>query len=179
MNENKYKEYLKKNYQSLLATIGVSGIIFFIVILLIRYNMKNIIIDRKELNSLQIDNTQIPQTFEMIILFVSILLILCIPLTMIKDKLIPSIFIMVFIFLAFMDLILFSIIRINGEVNIYFVVITYIFICMLMWLLRGLLKYIYNWLADKDQERNIDVAKLTFIWAVITFILNMIWLGKN
>lgn len=175
------KKKLDKNIISrLFIVLGLSGVLYCIIMMKLRKNLNLFVMDKS--NSLIFSkefNDILPSNFEMIIFAISILIIFCIPLINANKSLIQTLITMSWITLFILDLVLFSQLIITGRISKELIVVTYLFIIISVWILVDIFKLIYNWLINSNKkEKQIDVAKITFVWAVITFVLNLIWLGR-
>lgn len=61
---------------------------------------------------------------------------------------------------------------VQGKIPTLYLVILWISCSYILWLLFDVLKLIYNWVRIDGKT---DVVKLTFIWAILTFILAKVW----
>jgi len=65
----------------------------------------------------------------------------------------------------------------QGRVFSTFILVVWISSVYMTWFCIGVMKIIYGWIKiDKEEKNQFDVAKLTFIWAIIAFLLG--WIMK-
>ena len=56
-----------------------------------------------------------------------------------------------------------------------FSIVLLISMVILMYILINVFRNIYNWLKiDKSKDKQIDVAKLTFVWGIIIFLYSLL-----
>ncbi len=55
-----------------------------------------------------------------------------------------------------------------------FEIFSWIFCAYLVWLLIGIFNALHHWVTLKDDSKKYDIAKLTFIWAILVFILGKV-----
>jgi len=69
----------------------------------------------------------------------------------------------------------FVVIIVRGELTALATGVIWLSLAYISWLGIEVLKAIYRWLIiDKGKENQFDVAKLTFIWVIIAFVLGKI-----
>ena len=77
--------------------------------------------------------------------------------------------------LLIIDMACFVVIIVRGELTALATGVIWLSLAYISWLGIEVLKAIYRWLIiDKGKENQFDVAKLTFIWVIIAFVLGKI-----
>ena len=105
------------------------------------------------------------------ILSISVFLLLLSPLLMKNEKRKwLKIYILIAIFLINGSSIVITVVQ--GTIPNLYIFILWISLSYILWLLFDVMKIIYNWVRADGQT---DIVKLTFIWAILTFILAKIW----
>ena len=65
------------------------------------------------------------------------------------------------------------IVVVTGKISLFCTVVFWMSLIYVCWISIDVLKAIYNWV--KTSEGSFDLAKMTFIWGVIVFILGKVW----
>ena len=171
--ENKIIKYLKEDIAFIILSFGVGNMIYFY---LINYIYKNII-GRVKSYIENIDNvSNIGDTVfyggqYLLIGFMMVIISVLFLNKLEKTKYLILLFVFSIIF---------------GTIGLVAVVVTenkiFLFsllfllsICLLIYILINVLRNIYVWLKiDKSKDKQIDVAKLTFIWGIIIFLYSLL-----
>lgn len=166
-------QLLIKNYGSKFTlSIGIGGVLALYIIEICRIKLIPILNRKEALYKFFVDNniTEINK-FEICILIISIAAIIASPLLSKKD-LKRDYEVLAFIILFIFELASFMSIIVYKDITEVFILVTTIMSFYLVWIGIDILKIIYGWSKiDRSAEKQVDVAKLTFIWAVIAFIL--------
>ena len=62
----------------------------------------------------------------------------------------------------------------KGEISLLYIVIVWVSAMYIVWILIDIFKSLYKWITVKDSENQVNVAKLTFIWTIIVFVLTRV-----
>ena len=155
-------------------SIGIGGIISLYIIEYCRINLLPVLGGTDVLYKFIVDNniTSINK-IEVFIMFISIIAIISAPLlTKRNSKKRFEIFLIVI--LLSLELVCFMSVIIYQYINTLFILGTSITVIYLVWFSIDVLKEIYFWTRiNKSKEDQVDVTKLTFIWAIIVFILGL------
>lgn len=176
-NLQKFKEIFKKNILKIIFIISMSGFLFTYIMNYIKLNIVPNLIDLKDpsliekLNKIDIGP---PTTFEVIIMMTSIILFIIGSLMLSESKKIIGFsialgtIILIFQWVAIIDLV------ISRNVTLYFMVASYISIIYVTFIMGEFLNSLNVWMRTGNNNQY-DVAKLTFIWVVIIFVLNAVF----
>lgn len=168
------KSIIKDYGSRFIFSVGVGGIFALYLIEFCRVrilpNISNIDIMHGSGNHLEVMKIH---PMEVFIFLISIISIMISPLLSKKKSKIIRIFSLIVV--LFMELVSFMSIIVYQEISSLFIVWTMIMSVYLIWIAIDILKVIYNWLKiNKESEEQVDIAKLTFIWAIIAFILGLL-----
>lgn len=169
-------KYLLKKYSGKGAfSIGIGGLISLFIIEYCRFKLIPFFTGTNALYNFIVDNKLEDITnIEFIIMFISIIAIIFAPLLTKRNS--KKMFKLTFIvLLLFFESVCFVSIIINPSITKPFILLTTITFISLVWFSIDILKVIYSWTKiDKSKENQVDVTKLTFIWAIIVFILGLL-----
>jgi len=111
---------------------------------------------------------------EINILAFSIICFICIPFFIQKMEH-KTIKICITIGLLFLDFIFFLRSLVTEQIDLSLIILVTISCIFLIYLLLDLLSFLYSWIQVNDSSTTkVDVAKLTFIWAIIVFIIGFL-----
>ncbi|MGU8438674.1 hypothetical protein [Clostridium perfringens] len=169
-------KFLFKKYSSRGAiSIGLGGLISLYIIEYCRINLIPFFNGKNSLYNFILDNniTSINE-IEIFIMLVSIIAIISAPLLAKRNsKKMFEIFLIVI--LLFLELVCFMSLIVYQYITTLFILGTVITWSYLVWFSIDILKEIYLWTRiNKSKEDQVDVTKLTFIWAIIVFILGLL-----
>lgn len=178
-----YKKYIGKREEELKNLFKVfilksvmifffSGFITIYILNKIKNNFMPIILDKNSyINTISSGNS-----FESFIILISVILLLCMPLVINFKTFTSKLKLGIMVVISIINIIAYIILISTATMNIFIKCVVYLTVSYLVWLVIDLLIYIYNWLwIPKEKTKQIDVAKLTFIWAIIVFLLNLIF----
>jgi len=176
VNKKQITKKLKLNYEKILIAVGVSGILAYITSVYISLNK----LDNMEyvIESINPNLINMLSTGKAVILLLSILILIIGLLLKIKSdffSVIMTLFIVtsIFLFLGYI-----TILREKTITNFFFLS-SILWYFVIVWITFELLKGLNRWLRVKEKNKNdVDVVKLGLVWTVITFILNIMWIGK-
>lgn len=92
-----------------------------------------------------------------------------------RDIKLKNLYVMMFSPVLIMIIIYFFL---KPEVNVVFVITVFLMVIWIVWVLLDFIIAVYKWLwisKDDRDKKQIDVAKLTFIWAIIIFIYGILF----
>lgn len=153
-------------------SIGIGGIISLYIIEYCRGNLLYTFDGTNNLYEFIIDQNIISiNNIEVFIMGISIIALISAPL-LTKRNSKKSFEIFLIVILLFFELVCFMSVIIHQDITVLFILGTTITVIYLVWFLIDVLKIIYFWTRISNSEENkVDVSKLTFIWAIIAFIL--------
>lgn len=171
----KIKSFIRDYGSKFAFSLGMGGILAIYIIEKCKIKLIPVLKDTEHLYQFFLDNniTEI-NTIEIYILIISIIAIISSPLLSKKDSK-RSIEVFIFITLFIFELVSVMSMIIYKDISKLFILGTIIISIYLVWIVMDILKIIYSWTKlDKSSEKQVDVAKLTFIWAIIAFILGVL-----
>lgn len=170
---------LKVNYEKILIAIGISGILAYVTSLYISLNKLDKLDDIETgIKNLDPNLINMLSTGKAVILLLSTLILIIGLLLKIKSEffsvIMPSFMITsIFLFLGYM-----TVLR-EKIITHWFFISNILWYFVIVWIIFELLKGLNRWLRVKEKNKNdVDVVKLGLLWTVITFILNIMWIGK-
>lgn len=170
----KMKACLKKCRVREAISIGIGGLISVYIIEYCRLNLIPALNGRNIVYQFIVDrNITSINKIEIFIILVSIIAIIYAPLLAKNSSKDFEMFLG--IILMFMEIVCFMSVVMYEYITTIFILGTTITVIYLLWFIMGVLKEIYFWTRiEKSEYNQVDVTKLTFIWAVIVFILGLI-----
>jgi hypothetical protein len=171
----KVKSLFEKYKSRGALSIGIGGIISLYIIEYCRINLLPVLDGTNVLYNFIIDrNITGINKIEVFIMCVSIVAIISAPL-LAKRNSKKGIEIFLIIMLLFFELASFMSVIIYQYITILFILMTTITAIYLVWFVIDVLQIIYDWTRINNSDENkVDVTKLTFIWAIIAFILGFL-----
>ncbi|MBP2098048.1 hypothetical protein [Enterococcus rivorum] len=165
---------VKKYGSKFVFSLGLGGLFSLYIIEFFRMKVIPKLENLKEIHEvLGENNISSITSLEIIILVVCIVSLISAPLLSKNDSK-RSYEVVAFIVLLFFELIAILSVLVSKEINNLFIVGTTILSIYFVWLMIDILKITYAWTKiDKTAEKQIDVTKLTLIWAIIVFLLGM------
>lgn len=171
----KIKSLIREYSSKFVFSLGMGGLLAIYIIELCRMKVIPVLKETEDLYEIFVNlNIVDINVIEIYIIAISIVAIISSPLLSKKDlKRSYEVFFLITVFVF--EIICFMSMVINKDINKLFIVGTTITSIYLVWIFIDILKIIYAWIKiDKSVEKQVDVAKLTFIWAIIAFILGLL-----
>lgn len=165
-----------KNYgYKFMFSLGVGGLLALYIIELCRIKLiTNLNWEEYFHDFIIYNNINRISYIEICILITSIISIVSAPLLSKRDSK-RNFEVIFFIILSVFELICFMSMLVQQEINNMFILGTTITSIYIVWITIDILKIIYTWTKiDKSAEKQVDVSKLTFIWAIIVFIIGIL-----
>jgi hypothetical protein len=155
-----------------IISMGLGGLITIYIVNLFRFNLSSLNINIP----IGIEENLRPRTLEIGIFLFSIIAILSSPLLSQKieqDKYKPfKIIVLIFLIIANLASFMTAIAQ-NNINNTFIVLLLALSICVIKLILKFFI-LAYEWILMKDKVTQVDVAKVTLIWAIIAFILGVV-----
>jgi len=167
-----FEELSKRSFCKYVVSFGVGVLSSMYLLLHIRMRVAPIGVEIFQIIS---SETQVPfYEWELMLLISGIVAIIVAPLfTLEKKKRLTRIFVLIFLF--FVNVVGLLTIVIQGRVPALFVISLITMATYMCALLIDAVGHVYNWLLiKKDESKQVDVAKLTLIWAIIVFALGLL-----
>lgn len=171
----KLKELIRIYASKFIFSLGVGGLISLYVTELFRIKLLPYLNGVDEIyNVLMNLNIKGINFIEPFILIISLILIISAPLF--SKNFSGKTLKLVFLILTFgLEIISCISVFIKGEISNSFILMNIIIFTYFVWLIIDILKIIYSWSRiDKLSENQVDVTKLTLIWAIIAFLLGLL-----
>ncbi|MDQ0149615.1 hypothetical protein ACFO6R_16100 [Eubacterium multiforme] len=172
-NFSKILSVIKNNLSKGVFSLGMGGLV---AIYFIEFCRIRIIPNLKSINSnfyeVFITNNMIHiDTIELYGIIISIILIMIAPLLREKENLTICFFIVI----IFIESVSFMSVFVHQSITKLFILGTILTSVYLIWFIIDILKSIYNWIhIEKSSKNQVDVTKLTFIWAIIIFLIGLL-----
>lgn len=169
-----FKKFLQENMGRITLSIGLGGfstlyIIFMCESHLIPYLESLNLFDSVSLETMNV-NLNIP---EMLVFIISLLCTLVSPLLWKKQKN-TAFKVSMLLFLLFLVATTGFIMVISARISSAFKISVALLSVYSVWIAIDILRIIYSWLMiEKSKSVQLDVAKLTFLWAIIVFIFGI------
>ena len=167
---SKIVKFIKEDLAFIILSFGIGSISYFY---LINYLQRNIF-DKVKSYLGNIDNINIIQVNNTGYLVVGFIFIVLSVLFLNKSDKTKSL-ILLFIFSIVLGMIGITAVVISQNKLFIFSIVLLISMVILMYILINVFRNIYNWLKiDKSKDKQIDVAKLTFVWGIIIFLYSLL-----
>ena len=154
----------------IILSFGIGSISYFY---LINYLQRNIF-DKVKSYLENVDNINIIQVNNIGYLVVGFIFIVLSVLFLNKSEK-TKILILLFIFSIILGMTGITAVVISQNKLFIFSIVLLISMVILMYILINVFRNIYNWLKiDKSKDKQIDVAKLTFVWGIIIFLYSLL-----
>lgn len=170
----KIKLAIKNHASKIVFSLGMGGILALYIVEFCRIRIIPNLKNPENLSEFLLDNNLIMiHPIEVVILISSIVAIILAPL--LKSQNAKTIKMFSLIVFLFFELIAFMSVMVYQEISLVFILSTTITSIYLIWIAMDILQIIYNWIKiDKKIEEQVDVVKLTFILAIIAFLLGLL-----
>lgn len=169
---NKIIKYLKEDLSYILLSFGLGSIVYFYLINYFERNIIGKVKDKLEVivNTDNVDSLLINNIGYLLIGFIMIMLSILFINKSEKTK---------YLILLFIISVVFLIVGLTAIVvlknSLLFSIVILLSISSIIYVLINVVKNIYGWLKiDKSKDKQIDVAKLTFIWGIIIFLYSLL-----
>ena len=167
---SKIVKFIKEDLAFIILSFGIGSISYFY---LINYLQRNIF-DKVKSYLENVDNINIIQVNNIGYLVVGFIFIVLSVLFLNKSEKTKSL-ILLFIFSIVLGMIGITAVVISQNKLFIFSIVLLISMVILMYILINVFRNIYNWLKiDKSKDKQIDVAKLTFVWGIIIFLYSLL-----
>ena len=167
---SKIVKFIKEDLAFIILSFGIGSISYFY---LINYLQRNIF-DKVKSYLENVDNINIIQVNNIGYLVVGFIFIVLSVLFLNKSEKTKSL-ILLFIFSIVLGMIGITAVVISQNKLFIFSIVLLIYMVILMYILINVFRNIYNWLKiDKSKDKQIDVAKLTFVWGIIIFLYSLL-----
>lgn len=169
---SKIVKFIKEDLAFIILSFGIGSISYFY---LINYLQRNIFDKVKSyLENVDNININIIQVNNIGYLVVGFIFIVLSVLFLNKSEKTKSL-ILLFIFSIVLGMIGITAVVISQNKLFIFSIVLLISMVILMYILINVFRNIYNWLKiDKSKDKQIDVAKLTFVWGIIIFLYSLL-----
>ena len=154
----------------IILSFGIGSISYFY---LINYLQRNIFVKVKSYleNIDNINNIQLNNTGYLLVGFIFVILSVLFLNKSEKTKSLILLFILSIVF----GMIGITAVIISQNKLFLFSIVLLLSIVVLIYILINVFRNIYNWLKiDKSKDKQIDVAKLTFVWGIIIFLYSLL-----
>ena len=167
---SKIVKFIKEDLAFIILSFGIGSISYFY---LINYLQRNIF-DKVKSYLENVDNINIIQVNNIGYLVVGFIFIVLSVLFLNKSEKTKSL-ILLFIFSIVLGMIGITAVVFSQNKLFLFSIVLLISMVILMYILINVFRNIYNWLKiDKSKDKQIDVAKLTFVWGIIIFLYSLL-----
>lgn len=167
---SKIVKFIKEDLAFIILSFGIGSISYFYVI---NYLQRNIF-DKVKSYLENVDNINIIQVNNIGYLVVGFIFIVLSVLFLNKSEKTKSL-ILLFIFSIVLGMIGITAVVISQNKLFIFSIVLLISMVILMYILINVFRNIYNWLKiDKSKDKQIDVAKLTFVWGILIFLYSLL-----
>ena len=167
---SKIVKFIKEDLAFIILSFGIGSISYFY---LINYLQRNIF-DKVKSYLENVDNINIIQVNNIGYLVVGFIFIVLSVLFLNKSEKTKSL-ILLFIFSIVLGMIGIIAVVFSQNKLFLFSIVLLISMVILMYILINVFRNIYNWLKiDKSKDKQIDVAKLTFVWGIIIFLYSLL-----
>ncbi|MGL9921168.1 hypothetical protein [Enterococcus sp. DIV1758] len=165
---------IKRFGSKFVFSLGLGGLISLYIVEFFKVKMLPHLNNFNKLHEVLADNNILSiGNIEIIIFIVSMVSIISAPLLSLNDSK-KNYSVVGLIILLFVEMVAVLSVCVSQQIGNLFIVCTTILCVYLIWLLLDILKIAYAWTKiDKTEKNQIDVAKLTFIWAIIVFLLGL------
>ena len=167
---SKIVKFIKEDLAFIILSFGIGSISYFY---LINYLQRNIF-DKVKSYLENVDNINIIQVNNIGYLVVGFIFIVLSVLFLNKSEKTKSL-ILLFVFSIVLGMIGITAVVISQNKLFIFSIVLLISMVILMYILINVFRNIYTWLKiDKSKDKQIDVAKLTFVWGIIIFLYSLL-----
>lgn len=167
---SKIVKFIKEDLAFIILSFGIGSISYFY---LINYLQRNIF-DKVKSYLGNIDNINIIQVNNTGYLVVGFIFIVLSVLFLNRSDKTKSL-ILLFIFSIVLGMIGITAVVFSQNKLFLFSIVLLISMVILMYISINVFRNIYNWLKiDKSKDKQIDVAKLTFVWGIIIFLYSLL-----
>jgi|GEM_PF-2505979 hypothetical protein len=166
----KIVKFIKEDLAFIILSFGIGSISYFY---LINYLQRNIFVKVKSYleNIDNINNIQLNNTGYLLVGFIFVILSVLFLNKSEKTKSLILLFILSIVF----GMIGITAVIISQNKLFLFSIVLLLSIVVLIYILINVFRNIYNWLKiDKSKDKQIDVAKLTFVWGIIIFLYSLL-----
>ena len=166
----KMVKFIKEDLAFIILSFGIGSISYFY---LINYLQRNIFVKVKSYleNIDNINNIQLNNTGYLLVGFIFVILSVLFLNKSEKTKSLILLFILSIVF----GMIGITAVIISQNKLFLFSIVLLLSIVVLIYILINVFRNIYNWLKiDKSKDKQIDVAKLTFVWGIIIFLYSLL-----
>lgn len=166
----KIVKFIKEDLAFIILSFGIGSISYFY---LINYLQRNIFVKVKSYleNIDNINNIQLNNTGYLLVGFIFVILSVLFLNKSEKTKSLILLFILSIVF----GMIGITAVIISQNKLFLFSIVLLLSIVVLIYILINVFRNTYNWLKiDKSKDKQIDVAKLTFVWGIIIFLYSLL-----